>query len=43
MKFKSSRDQIRRETFESRARFVVSDLMPVSHLNPFDSFPARPC
>jgi hypothetical protein len=33
MKFKSKRDQIRREAFESPARYVVSDLVPVSYLD----------
>jgi hypothetical protein len=34
MKFKSKRDQIRREAFESPARFVVSDLVPATYLSP---------
>jgi hypothetical protein len=34
MKFKSKRDQIRREAFESGARFVVSDLVPATYLCP---------
>jgi hypothetical protein len=33
MKFQSKRDQIRRETFESPARFVVSDLVPATYLS----------
>ena len=32
MKFKSKRDQIRREAFESPARYVVSDLVTVTYL-----------
>ena len=31
MKFRSKRDQLRREAFESPARFVVSDLVPVTY------------
>jgi hypothetical protein len=33
MKFASKRDQIRREAFESPARFVVSDLIPATYLS----------
>jgi hypothetical protein len=39
MKFRSKLDVIRREAFESGARYVVSDLVPVSYLNPFGPFP----
>jgi hypothetical protein len=45
MKFHSKLDVIRRETFASPARYVVSDLVPVSYLNRFDSPtpPPGPC
>ena len=33
MKFRSKRDQIRREAFESPARYVVSDLVPATYLS----------
>jgi hypothetical protein len=39
MKFKSKRDQIRRETFASPARYVVSDLVPISYTTAFGPFP----
>ena len=41
MKFKSKREQIKRETFASPARYVVSDLVPVWYLQPdlLDSLP----
>lgn len=34
MKFKSKREQIRREALASPARFVVSDLVPATYLSP---------
>ena len=39
MKFRSKLNVIRQEAFESPARYVVSDLVPVSYLNPFGPFP----
>jgi hypothetical protein len=39
MKFRSKLDVIRREAFESPARYVVSDLVPVSYLHPFGPAP----
>jgi hypothetical protein len=36
MKFQSKREQIRREAFESPARYVVSDLVPIEYLHPMD-------
>jgi hypothetical protein len=43
MKFRSKLDVIRREAFESPARYVVSDLVPVTYLNPLGPFaPAGP-
>ncbi|HEX3148838.1 MAG TPA: hypothetical protein VHR66_12225 [Gemmataceae bacterium] len=43
MKFKSKREQIRRETFESGARYVVSDLVPATYLSaPLDPPPPGP-
>jgi hypothetical protein len=35
MKFRSKLDLIRREAFESKARYVVSDLVPASYLHAF--------
>jgi hypothetical protein len=43
MKFKSKREQIKREAFESPARYVVSDLVPVSYLHSMNTrHPAGP-
>jgi hypothetical protein len=39
MKFQSKRDQIRREAFESPARYVVSDIAPVEFLSPLGPRP----
>jgi hypothetical protein len=40
MKFKSKREQIRRETFASGARYVVSDLIPATYMSgPLDPPP----
>jgi hypothetical protein len=39
MKFRSKRDQIRREAFESPARYVVSDLVPATYLCPVGPAP----
>jgi hypothetical protein len=39
MKFQSKREQIRRETFESPARYVVSDIAPIEFLNPLGPRP----
>jgi hypothetical protein len=39
MKFKSKRDQIRKEAFESPARYVVSDIAPIEFLNPLGPRP----
>jgi hypothetical protein len=39
MKFRSKLDVIRREAFDSPARYVVSDLVPVSYLHPFGPAP----
>ena len=39
MKFRSKRDQIRREAFESPARYVVSDLVPATYLRPIGPAP----
>jgi len=39
MKFRSKRDQIRREAFESPARYVVSDLVPATYLCPIGPTP----
>jgi hypothetical protein len=45
MQFRSKLEVIRAETFVSPARYVVSDLVPVTYLNEFDSAtpPAGPC
>ncbi|HKB06068.1 MAG TPA: hypothetical protein VKD90_27990 [Gemmataceae bacterium] len=39
MKFRSKLDVIRDEAFQSPARYVVSDLVPVSYLHPFGPYP----